>query len=193
MDGDRSDGLIKGLSAHGLERRDALKTVAVGALGLALDRLALDRAGATAHKRKHKKRCVKPRKACPMDPATCCSQQCCLEIGAPEGGPLVCSQKNAVCCTAANGAGACDPDFPQCCPPTDQDPTGSCTPTGFTCCTSKEGGGACRPDQPTCCPPDTANPDGWCCAGADCCAAPGANARARSAPRAPREGGHRRR
>jgi hypothetical protein len=189
MDGDRFEGAIKRLSHDGLRRRDAVKALAAAVLGITFGGVATGVSDAEPRKGKHKKRCVKPTSACPPDPTTCCSKQCCLGVGQPEDGAQVCSSKKAVCCTPDQGGGFCDKGFTQCCPPTTQDPNGSCTPSGYTCCTSEQGGGACPSEEPICCPPDPEHQFGSCCAGEGCCNTSKSKARSRPTARTARERG----
>jgi hypothetical protein len=66
--------------------------------------------------------------------------------------------------------GQCPFAAPQCCPPTTQDPQGSCAAVDEVCCTSAEGGGVCPADMPTCCPPTTKFEEGFCAVhDATCC------------------------
>ncbi|HEU0114620.1 MAG TPA: hypothetical protein VFQ80_08085, partial [Thermomicrobiales bacterium] len=81
MEDQRFDGLIKRLSIGQTPRRGALRTLAGGALGLALGRATID--AADAKNRKHKKTCAKTFKTCPADSQQCCSKECCLQLGEP--------------------------------------------------------------------------------------------------------------
>ena len=133
MDDKRFDAWIRDLSNERAPRRNALKGLAAGALALATGWLALD--GAEAKKRKKKNRCPSPRLVCTdnNNAAGCCLTECCLHILEPEGGDTVCRPRGYVCCTAEKGGGACDPDHPFCCAPTEEVPGGFCSATPEGC------------------------------------------------------------
>ncbi|HEU5432880.1 MAG TPA: hypothetical protein VFU81_14530 [Thermomicrobiales bacterium] len=142
MDDNRFDGLVKGLSDRGWRRRDALKAVVGGALGIAAARATSDEADG-------KKRCKKDFFTCPTNPAKCCSGECCEPI-VGQGSNKFCRPKDGACCSVADGGGACPGDAPQCCAIGPRQPVGLCVPTGATCCTIESGGGWCAAGE-TCC------------------------------------------
>jgi hypothetical protein len=189
MDDRQFDGLTKRLSIGQMQRREALKALAGGALGIALGRATID--AADARKGKHKKKCVKSFKTCPADPLECCSQACCLQQGEPDGGAQACRPKNSVCCKADVGGGSCQAKFPTCCAPTAKYPGGFCAKADQVCCTDAAGG-SCPSDAPTCCPPTASEPDGTCCSGENCCAASVTSARAQPSSKKSRQRGVRR-
>lgn len=142
MDGNRFDGLVKGLSGDGLGRRNVLKAVAGGALGFAVGRAAVDDADA-------KKRCKKDFVTCPTKPSKCCSGECCEPI-VGQGSDQFCRPKDGVCCDIAEGGGSCPNSAPQCCSIGPRQPVGLCVPGDATCCTIDSGGGWCAAGE-TCC------------------------------------------
>lgn len=137
MDDKRFDAWIRDLSNERAPRRNALKGLAAGALALATGWLALDGAEAKKRKKKRKKknRCPSPRLVCTdnNNAAGCCLTECCLHILEPEGGDTVCRPRGYVCCTAEEGGGACAPEYPFCCAPTDEFPEGFCSVTEAGC------------------------------------------------------------
>jgi hypothetical protein len=124
-----------------------LKGLGAGVLALAAGRLALDEAGAKRQKKckKRKKgkgrRCVtkflddRARLVCTDNNSAggFCPTECCLHILEPVGGDTVCRPPGYVCCAAEDGGGACDPDHPFCCAPTEEEPEGFCSMTGAGC------------------------------------------------------------
>jgi hypothetical protein len=138
MDDTRFDVWIRNLASESAPRRDALKGLAAAVLGIAIGQLVLDEAGAKRRKKKRKKRknlCPSPKLVCTdnNNAAGCCRTECCLHILEPEGGETVCRPPGYVCCTAEEGGGACDPDHPFCCAPTDEEPEGYCSVTAAGC------------------------------------------------------------
>jgi hypothetical protein len=144
VDDRRFDALIASVARDGLPRRTALKGVAGAAVGLSLARLGLAGGDVEAKNKRRKKRRKKNTNRCPRGtqrcningPNRCCGTECCLFVNEPAGGETFCRSAADVCCTAAQGGGSCGPDFPYCCPPTGDDPEGSCGEIPEDCETS---------------------------------------------------------
>jgi hypothetical protein len=154
VDAERFDRLIKRAAGGRAPRRDTLKVLAGGALGLALGHAAVEASDAKRRKTK-KKKCVKNLKICPSDPAKCCGKQCCADIG--DSGQF-CAPKQSVCCAAG---GACASKHPTCCED-ESGETSGCAPAGASCC----------PDgEHYCASPHTCCADNTCCSGSGCCEA----------------------
>ena len=96
----------------------------------------------------------------------CCDQCCPPLTGQAQDVDVQCAGADDVCCSATSGGGFCFADE-KCCPPTTQDPLGTCADTpDAVCCNSDQGGGWCPsgatccfqngcgvPGESTCCPP----------------------------------------
>jgi hypothetical protein len=97
----------------------------------------------------------------PPPPAVCpgktacaglCCDQCCLPIPGSTDPEDRCAGPASVhtCCPASQGGGFCDVGE-KCCPPTEQEPIGTCGDSlTAVCCDSDHGGGWC-PSGATCC------------------------------------------
>lgn len=80
----------------------------------------------------------------------CCDQCCPPLTGQAQDVDVQCAGAEDVCCSATSGGGFCFADE-KCCPPTTQDPLGTCADTpDAVCCNSDQGGGWC-PSGATCC------------------------------------------
>ena len=99
---------------------------------------------------------------CPAEFPQCCpSGSGGAERGQSAGN--VCASNLGRCCPLSQGGGACESPEPQCCPPTNFDPNGSCAPTDANCCNSAAGGGFCQAPFNQCCPRTAQFPQGACC------------------------------
>jgi len=116
---------------------------------------------------------------CPAEFPQCCSSG---RAGGERGQNAgdVCAPNTSRCCPVSQGGGACDNPTPQCCPPTNQDPFGSCAAVDAACCGNNTGGGSCPAPFTQCCPPQTPaqrsqfGATGGCCRPDQrCCNAPG--------------------
>lgn len=165
MESERFDELIR-TTFSGASRRGVLG-VGIGAVAAtALAILGHDPSAVDAKKNK-KKRCPSNRPikcgngCCPSNFSKCCDN-----AAAPVNS-FTCNPSDFTCCPIEEGGGSCDPERPQCCPATDQDPFGSCAAADDTCCPSEQGGGSCSADEPICCGQIECCEEGQSCCGPD--------------------------
>jgi len=160
MDPLQFDGLTRVIGRSTTIRRRVLVS---GVLGMTLGIARLD---AEAKKKKKKKKPVSPPPAPPLPPSP---PPVPVSPPPPPPPPPAC-QTSQTTCTAAQGSGCCDADFPQCCPPNRLNKGGLCAPSGADCCTETEGGGFCAGTFNTCCPITPSWPYGGCTnQGGTCC------------------------
>lgn len=137
MDDNRFGLLTRTIQNEAAVRRGAMKGALGAALGLSLGKLALGDAAAKKKKKKCKK-CPKCPTGCTScsdgnDAEGCCDVDCCLHVGEDDGGFTFCRSDSQTCCAAAEGGGACPEDNPFCCPPTPEQPDGTCTASAAVC------------------------------------------------------------
>src|SRR3954470_12384214 len=154
LDGPRFNGWMKRLAGNQRDRRDVVRTVVGGAVGLAIGGAASDDGAA-----KNKKKCKKDFAICPAEPTKCCSKECCPPFKGT--GDSLCRAKNSACCSEEDGGGSCSTDFPTCCPIGPRQSDGICAPSGAECCTIASGGGWCPFGQTCCDDPGDGTPS--CC------------------------------
>jgi hypothetical protein len=169
MDNDRFDDLTRALAAV-RSRRGALASLGAGIAAAISPGLDADDAGARRRRRKRRRRKKKVIVCVP----NCALQECgpngCGGSCGTCGSRRTCVSGTCVCSVTDCGNGLCCPArSPQCCPPTTQDPEGSCTQTGRTCCTSEQGGGACPVERPKCCEATPENRRGLCLLTSEVC------------------------
>jgi hypothetical protein len=164
MESERFDELIRGAFA-GATRRSVVRVGAGALAATALATLSHGPSDVDAKKKKKKKK-----KRCPSNRPVKCGNGCCpgnfskcCESASEPVNSFTCNPPSFTCCTLEEGGGSCGPSAPKCCPPTDQDPFGTCAEDGGVCCTSEQGGGSCPEDLPTCCPLDCCEDGATCC------------------------------
>jgi hypothetical protein len=165
MDAERFDDLLRRLTrSSGTSRRALLAGFAgglVAALGVTLSGDDAD-AKRRRYRGRRKRRSVRRRCVPNCANKTCGGDGCGGSCGTC-GNNRICLNGTCVCRLKDCDSGLCCPaSAQQCCPPTTQEPIGSCAPSENTCCDSDEGGRSCPPGFPQCCKATTQNPRGLC-------------------------------
>jgi hypothetical protein len=160
MEGKRFDRFAQFL-IYGPTRRTAVRLLSGSALAGAVGQIGLTFGSAKGKSKKKKQR--KPHRCQGAFPITCSPT--------PDNPAGICYPNGSVCCSSADGGGAC-PNGAPCCPPSVAYPTGSCAEAGTQCCSAAAGGGFCPQFAPGCCPPTPQHPLGLCIpSGFQCCSA----------------------
>ena len=167
MDDKRFDDLVRTLLSP-LGRRGIVAGLLSGLLASLLPREI--EAKNRRRKRRRKRRRRRSRFCIPDCTNKTCGPNGCGGSCGRCGKRRICLNGTCMCRDSDCGNGlCCNANAPQCCPPTTQNPNGSCTRAGRVCCTSEQGGGSCPPERPQCCPVTTQNPRGLCVGATEVC------------------------